>query len=120
MSLSLLRMPLSRALQGSVIGRNTRLPLNFQVRDFGSKKGTVKFFNAEKGFGFISSEGQEDVFVHFSSIESQGFRSLAEGEQVEFDVEADPKNGKNRAVRVTGPGGASVKGQPRQQGERDY
>jgi len=49
--------------------------------------GTVKWFNAEKGYGFISSEGSEDVFVHFSAIRSDGYRTLAEGQSVEFEVE---------------------------------
>jgi cold shock protein len=49
-------------------------------------RGTVKWFSDEKGFGFISREGGEDVFVHFSGIAGDGFRSLAEGQQVEFEV----------------------------------
>ena len=48
--------------------------------------GTVKFFNAEKGFGFISREQGDDVFVHFSQIQGSGYKSLAEGQAVEFDV----------------------------------
>ena len=48
--------------------------------------GTVKWFNAEKGFGFISVEGGEDVFVHFSAITGDGYRSLEEGARVEFDI----------------------------------
>ena len=48
--------------------------------------GTVKFFNAEKGYGFISREGGDDVFVHFSAIEGTGYKSLEEGQRVEFDV----------------------------------
>ena len=48
--------------------------------------GTVKFFNAEKGYGFISREGQDDVFVHYSNIQGTGYRSLDEGQTVEFDV----------------------------------
>ncbi|HOA81158.1 MAG TPA: cold-shock protein [Defluviitaleaceae bacterium] len=50
------------------------------------KKGTVKWFNAEKGFGFISVEGEDDVFVHFSAIQGEGFKTLEEGQAVEFDV----------------------------------
>ena len=50
------------------------------------KQGTVKWFNAEKGFGFIEVEGENDVFVHFSAIEGEGFKSLEEGQKVEFEV----------------------------------
>ena len=50
------------------------------------KKGTVKWFNAEKGFGFISIEGEDDVFVHFSAINSDGYKTLEEGQEVEFEV----------------------------------
>ena len=53
--------------------------------------GTVKWFNEAKGFGFISQEGGEDVFVHFSTIQGDGFKTLAEGERVEFDVTQGPK-----------------------------
>ena len=48
--------------------------------------GTVKFFNNEKGYGFISREGEDDVFVHFSNIAGEGYRSLEEGQTVEFEV----------------------------------
>lgn len=50
------------------------------------KKGTVKWFNAEKGYGFIEREDGGDVFVHFSAIQSEGFKTLEEGQAVEFDV----------------------------------
>ncbi|CAM2791388.1 cold-shock protein [Hathewaya histolytica] len=50
------------------------------------KTGIVKWFNAEKGFGFISVEGEKDVFVHFSAIEGDGFKSLEEGQNVQFEV----------------------------------
>ena len=50
------------------------------------KTGVVKWFNNEKGFGFISVEGEEDVFVHFSAIQGDGYKSLEEGQKVEFDV----------------------------------
>ncbi|RXI98671.1 cold-shock protein [Anaerobacillus alkaliphilus] len=50
-------------------------------------QGKVKWFNAEKGFGFIEVEGQDDVFVHFSAIQGEGFKSLDEGQEVSFDVE---------------------------------
>ncbi|MBM4763226.1 cold-shock protein [Bacillus sp. B15-48] len=51
------------------------------------EQGTVKWFNAEKGFGFIERENGDDVFVHFSAIQSEGFKSLDEGQKVTFDVE---------------------------------
>jgi CspA family cold shock protein len=53
--------------------------------------GTVKWFNGDKGFGFIEREGGKDVFVHFSAIQSAGFRNLQEGQKVEFNVEQGPK-----------------------------
>ncbi|HEY7363391.1 MAG TPA: cold-shock protein [Methylomirabilota bacterium] len=53
--------------------------------------GRVKWFNDAKGFGFITQEGGEDVFVHYSAVQAQGFKSLAEGDQVEFEVTRGPK-----------------------------
>jgi CspA family cold shock protein len=65
-------------------------------------KGTVKWFNGAKGFGFIEREGGEDVFVHYSAIRGEGFRNLEEGQNVEFDLEQDPKGWRAANVVVVG------------------
>ncbi len=63
--------------------------------------GTVKFFNATKGFGFIEQgEGQADVFVHISAVERAGMRSLVEGQKVSFDVVKDNRSGKSAAENL--------------------
>jgi CspA family cold shock protein len=62
--------------------------------------GTVKFFNAEKGFGFISREDGDDVFVHYSNIQSSGYKTLDQGQQVEFDVAPGRKGEEAQNVRV--------------------
>jgi CspA family cold shock protein len=66
------------------------------------EKGTVKWFNAAKGFGFIQRESGEDVFVHFSAIQSNGYRSLDEGAQVEFEVTRGPKGLQASNVSMVG------------------
>jgi CspA family cold shock protein len=63
-------------------------------------QGTVKFFNADKGFGFISQEGGEDIFVHFSNIQGDGYKTLQEGQRVEFDTAAGRKGPEAQNVRV--------------------
>ena len=63
-------------------------------------QGTVKFFNAEKGFGFISREGGEDVFVHFSAIQADGYKTREDGQRVEFDVQPGRKGEEAANVRV--------------------
>jgi CspA family cold shock protein len=62
-------------------------------------QGTVKWFNAEKGYGFITVDGGEEVFVHFSAIESSGYRSLAENQRVSFDITKGPKGPQAESVR---------------------
>ena len=62
--------------------------------------GTVKFFNSEKGFGFISREEGDDVFVHYSNIQGDGYKSLDEGQRVEFDVGQGRKGEEAQNVRV--------------------
>lgn len=63
-------------------------------------QGTVKFFNAEKGYGFISREQGQDIFVHYSAIQGSGYRSLTEGQQVEFEIVSGPKGEEASAVTV--------------------
>jgi CspA family cold shock protein len=63
-------------------------------------QGTVKWFNADKGYGFIEREGGDDVFVHFSSIQGNGYRSLEDGQRVEFDVAPGRKGEEAHNVRV--------------------
>ena len=62
-----------------------------RLKEEGLPEGTVKWFSNEKGYGFISREGGDDVFVHHSKIDMQGYRSLTEGQRVEFEVEQGPK-----------------------------
>ena len=64
-------------------------------------QGTVKFFNAQKGYGFIvQDEGGPDIFVHISAVERAGMRSLVEGQKLTFDIEADRRSGKSSATNL--------------------
>ena len=63
-------------------------------------QGTVKWFNAEKGYGFIAVDGGQDVFVHYSAIQMDGYKSLEEGQRVEFDVAPGRKGEEAQNVRV--------------------
>ena len=63
-------------------------------------QGTVKWFNADKGYGFIAVDGGRDVFVHFSAIQMDGYRSLEEGQRVEFEVTSGPKGDQAQNVRA--------------------
>jgi cold shock protein len=62
--------------------------------------GTVKFFNAEKGYGFISRDGEKDIFVHYSNITGSGYRTLEAGQEVEFEVGAGRKGDEAQNVRL--------------------
>ena len=73
----------SESLQRKLIERNTGINM--------AEQGTVKWFNDAKGYGFISRQNGEDVFVHFSAIQAGGFKSLQEGQAVQFDVTKGPK-----------------------------
>ena len=64
---------------------------NDQEMEFVKEKGTVKWFNAAKGYGFIQRSTGDDVFVHFSAIQANGYRTLEEGAEVEFEVKQGPK-----------------------------
>jgi cold shock CspA family protein len=77
--------------------------------------GTCKWFDVTKGYGFIKpDDGSQDLFVHQTNIVTDGFRSLAEGEQVEFVVDQSD-DGRPKAIEVTGPGGANPQGAPRRE-----
>jgi cold shock protein len=90
---------LVRSYAASVAGGSLGLAaLRKEVTELAT--GTVKFFNAEKGYGFISREEGDDVFVHFSAIEGTGYKSLEEGQRVEFDVGPGKKGDEARNVRV--------------------
>jgi protein lin-28 len=106
------RVSTTRISAFNSVGINTP----FSIRCFSDSitSGSVKWFDVKKGFGFIvPDDGTDDVFVHQTAIHAEGFRSLAEGEPVEFTTMEDPSNGKTKAQNVTGPMGAYVQGAPR-------
>ncbi len=111
-----------RALAVHSIGRAALCTMQEDAADGAEPMvGTCKWFNVEKGYGFIAVTGEDrDIFVHQSDIYAPGFRSLAEGEPLEFRVETDDKTGKLKAVDVTGPEGAYVQGAPRRQDDDFY
>ncbi len=78
------------SVQGPVLG------------EFGMAQGTVKWFNAEKGYGFIAVDGGADVFVHYSAIQMDGYRTLEEGQRVEFEISQGQKGPQADMVRVAG------------------
>jgi len=93
------------AARGSDIPLGWRHEATSQVASIQEKEktlttGTVKFFNSEKGFGFISRESGDDVFVHYSNIQGSGYKSLDEGQKVEFDVAPGRKGEEAQNVRV--------------------
>ncbi len=85
-SISALQRDLPAELQRSI-----QRYINTKETSNNMETGTVKWFNDAKGYGFISRQNGEDVFVHFSAIQANGFRSLQEGQQVQFDVVKGPK-----------------------------
>ncbi len=66
-------------------------------------RGTVKWFNADKGYGFLAVDGQDDVFVHWSKIVSDGYKTLEDGQQVEFEIVDGPKGREADAVKASDP-----------------
>ena len=75
-------------------------------------QGTVKWFNASKGYGFIESEGGKDVFVHHSAIQMEGYATLDEGQRVEFDVEQGPKGpSATKVTRIASGDAAATNGE---------
>jgi CspA family cold shock protein len=75
----------------SILAANRRLIHHLGATEVSREQGTVKWFNAAKGYGFIQRQSGEDVFVHFSAIQADGYKSLNEGQAVEFEVKQGPK-----------------------------
>jgi cold shock protein len=83
-------------------GRAHACPEDGHIRSRHMAQGTVKWFNADKGYGFIAVEGGQDVFVHFSAITGDGYRSLEEGQKVEFDITQGQKGPQAENVKALG------------------
>jgi CspA family cold shock protein len=75
-------------------------PSTIEVRKCTVAQGTVKWFNSEKGYGFIAVDGGQDVFVHFSAIEMDGYKALDDGQRVEFEIAQGQKGPQAEKVRV--------------------
>jgi CspA family cold shock protein len=92
--------PLDSKYPAQLSARRFEVPSYSHRRMFHMEQGTVKWFNDAKGYGFISRQNGEDVFVHFSAIESKGFRSLQEGQAVQFSVVKGPKGWQAERVQA--------------------
>jgi len=101
----------TRELRGEFDGREKKRPgagvspmrqLSSQDRSGILPTGKIKWFNASKGFGFIEVEGGDDVFVHYSELQMEGFKTVAEGDEVEFEISDDGKGPRAEKVVVTG------------------
>jgi cold shock protein len=85
---------------GSEVGSGVGRPSTIEVRKCTVAQGTVKWFNSEKGYGFIAVDGGQDVFVHFSAIEMDGYKALEDGQRVEFEIAQGQKGPQAEKVRV--------------------
>jgi CspA family cold shock protein len=85
---------------GPAVGSGVGRPSTIEVRKCTVAQGTVKWFNSEKGYGFIAVDGGQDVFVHFSAIEMDGYKSLEDGQRVEFEIAQGQKGPQAEKVRV--------------------
>jgi CspA family cold shock protein len=89
-----------RSGTGSAVGSGVDGPSTIEVRKCTVAQGTVKWFNSEKGYGFIAVDGGQDVFVHFSAIQMDGYKSLEDGQRVEFEIAQGQKGPQAEKVRV--------------------